>query len=111
MASIIITLDLPGVNGKLDQIITLLQAQVAEVTKMDAKTQASLDALNAAVAEQTTIETSVETLLTGLSAQIAALKVNQTDPAVLAAIDAAAAIVAADNAKTVAAVTANTPAA
>lgn len=78
---------------------------------VDAKTQADLDALNAAVAEQTTVESSVETLLNGLSAQIAALKTGQTDPAVLAVLEQAAAIVSGNNAKAKAAVVANTPAA
>lgn len=78
---------------------------------MDATTQTSIDQLNAAVAAQTTVEASVETLLTGMAAQIAALKTGQTDPAVLAAIDSASAIVGANNAKASAAVAANTPAA
>ena len=76
--------------------------------KMDAQTQASIDKLNAETARQTTIEASVETLLTGLVKLINDLKVGQTDPAVIAAIDAAAAIVKSDNDK-LEAVVANTP--
>lgn len=110
MANLTITLDLPGVTGQLDQIITLLTAILAEEKTMDAATQASLDKLNLAVTEQTTVEASVETLLTGLSAQIAALKAGVTNPAVIAALDAATAIITADNTKTAAAVVANTPA-
>ncbi len=95
-----------SLNPKLDQLI----AQGVSRMAIDAATQASIDALNTAVAAETTIETSVETLLTGLAAQIAALKAGQTNPAVIAALDAATAIVVADNAKTSAAVVANTPA-
>jgi hypothetical protein len=75
---------------------------------MDAVLQASIDKLNAETARQTTIESSVETLLTGLVKLINDLKVGQTDPAVIAAIDAAAAIVKSDNDK-LEAVVANTP--
>lgn len=85
-------------------IVNLLK----EMIKMDAQTQASIDKLNAETARQTTIEASVETLLTGLVKLINDLKVGQTDPAVIAAIDAAAAIVKSDNDK-LEAVVANTP--
>lgn len=95
---------------RLDQILTRLGVLTTQVTHMDAAAQAKLDALNAEVAKQTTVESSVETLLTGLSAQIAELKKGVTDPAVLAALDAATALVAANNAKAAAAVVANTPA-
>jgi uncharacterized coiled-coil protein SlyX len=91
--------------------LDLILARLEQLIMIDATTQKSLDNLNAAVAAQTTVEASVETLLTGMAAQIAALKTGVTDPAVLAAIDSAAAIVIADNAKTAAAVAANTPAA
>ena len=93
-----------GINRRLNKIIFLLE----EMLKMDANLQASIDSLNAEVARQTTIETSVESLLTGLVALINQLKTGVTDPAVIAAIDAAAAIVKADNDK-LAAVVANTP--
>ena len=85
-------------------IVNLLK----EMIKMDAQTQASIDKLNAETARQTTIEASVETLLTGLVKLINDLKVGQTDPAVIAAIDAAAAIVKSDNDK-LEVVVANTP--
>jgi len=98
------------VTQRLDQILTRLGVLTTQVTHMDAAAQAKLDALNAEVAKQTTVESSVETLLTGLSAQIAELKKGVTDPAVLAALDAATALVAANNAKAAAAVVANTPA-
>lgn len=97
-------------DGAIVRRLDLLLARLESLIIMDAQTQHSLDSLTAAVAEQTTVEASVETLLVGLTTQIAQLKVGVTDPAVLAAIDSAAAIVAADNAKTVAAVLANTPA-
>ena len=79
---------------------------------MDAATQASIDKLNASVATQTTVEKSVETLLNGLAAQIAALKNSLpggTDPAVVTALDAATAIITANNTAAQAAVVANTP--
>jgi hypothetical protein len=78
---------------------------------MNADIQAALDNLNTQVTAQTTVEDSIETLLTGLSAQIAALKTGVTDPAVIAAINSAAEIVANNVARAQAAVTANTPAA
>lgn len=96
-----------GVDRKLDRIITLLNREIA----MTAETQKALDDLNAAVAEQTTVEASIETLLNGLSAQIAALKVGQTDPVVIAALNDATNIVKATVARAQAAVVANTPAA
>ena len=99
-----------GVIERLNQILTHIGALAAQVTHMDAATQTKLDALNTAVAQETTIEQSVETLLTGLSAQIAALKTGVTDPAVLAALDSATAIVATNNAKFAAAIAANTTA-
>lgn len=76
---------------------------------MDAQTRAALDNLNLEVAREATVDASVITLLNGLSAQIAALKAGQTDPAVIAAIDAATAIVKADTDKRAAAVVATTP--
>ena len=102
--------DSVSVTQKLDQILTQMSALVARVNTMDAATQAGLDKLNTAIGKQTTIETSIETLLNGLSAQIAELKKGQTDPAVIAALDAASAIVTANNDKAIAAVLANTPA-
>lgn len=111
MADLHITLDIPSVTTLLTQILTQLRAMQAQELIMDKATQDSIDKLNAAVADQTTIEASVETLLTGMAAQIAALKTGVSDPAVIAAIDAASAIVVADNAKTAAALVANTPAA
>lgn len=101
--------DSASVTPALATLLTHIVALSDQVTSMDATTQAKLDALAAAVAKLTTIEQSVETLLNGLSAQIAELKKGVTDPAVIAAIDAASAIVADNNAKFVAAVTANTP--
>lgn len=92
-------------------ILRALQSLSRKVTRMDANTQTALDNLNAAVADETTIEQSVETLLNGLSAQIAELKAGQTDPAVVAALDAASALVRGNNDKFKAAVLANTPAA
>jgi hypothetical protein len=96
------------VESKLDLLITLVSDLTKELRHMDATTQASLDKLTQAVADETTVEQSVETLLTGLAAEIADLKKNQTDPAVLAAIDSATAIVTSNNDKFKAAVTANT---
>jgi hypothetical protein len=96
--------DSGSADRKLDRILALLEKQIM----IDATTQKSLDDLNAAVAAETQVETSVETLLTGLSDQIAALKTGVTDPAVLAAIDSATAIVTADTARAAAAVAANT---
>ncbi len=98
-----------GADSKLDQILRALgQLKALEMT-MNAATQAALTNLNAKVAEETTVKQSVVTLLQGLSAQIAALKENQTDPAIIAMIDAASAIVAANTAETAASVLANTP--
>lgn len=77
---------------------------------IDATTQQKLDDLNTAVTAETTVEGSVETLLSGLSAQIAALKTGQTDPAILAAIDSATALVNQNTVKFQAAVAANTAA-
>lgn len=76
------------------------------------ETQALAD-LNAATTQQTTIEKSIETLLNGLSAVILGLKQQpgNDDPAVAAAIDAAAAIVKHNNDAITAAIVANTPAA
>jgi hypothetical protein len=108
---IFLHIDSGSVGQKLDEIITQLSVITTQVQNMDAATQAKLDALNTAVAANTTVEQSVETLLTGLAAQIASLKTGVTDPAVLAAIDSATAIVSANNAKFADAVTANTPAA
>ena len=99
-------IDSASVTQKIDRLLTLVE----QVITMDAATQAKLDALSVETTKQTTIEQSVETLLNGLSAQIAELKKGQTDPAVLAALDAATAIVASNNAKFAAAVQANTPA-
>lgn len=93
----------------LEQLLGQIKLLEKKVDKMDATTQASVDKLNAAVAQETTIEQSVETLLIGLSAMILQLKQGQTDPAVIAAIDAAAAIVTSNNDKATAAITANTP--
>lgn len=104
------TRDLLTAIEALSVQLTRLEGKVDRLMALDATTQTSLDNLNAAVAQQTTVESSVETLLTGLSAQIATLKTGQTDPAVIAAIDAAAGIVSANNAKAQAAVVANTPA-
>ncbi len=95
----------------LNTIATRVTAIQVQEIRMNADTQAALDKLNATVTEQTTVEASIETLLTGLSEQISALKNDQTDPAVIDAINAAAAIVSANNAKASAAVVANTPAA
>lgn len=99
-------IDSARVTQMLDEVLTRL----GRVASMNAETQAKLDALSAEVAKQTTIEQSVATLLNGLSAQIAALKNGVTDPAVIKALDDATAIVAANNAKFVADVTANTQA-
>ncbi len=96
--------------AELYHYVRQIHQLLGDLINMDATTQAKLDALAAATAKNTTIEQSVETLLTGLSAQIAELKKGVTDPAVLAAIDAAAELVAANNAKFAAAVVANTPA-
>ncbi len=96
---------------RIETALSILQTKVGMLMAIDANAQKSLDALNVAVAAETTVEQSVNTLLTGLSAQIAALKNGVTDPAVLAAIDAASAIVTTNNAKFQADVVANTPAA
>jgi hypothetical protein len=92
----------------VSQLNGLMFDLTQEIRHMDAKTQASLDNLTTAVTAETTVEASVETLLTGLAAEIATLKAGATDPAVIAAIDSATAIVTANNAKFQAAVTANT---
>ena len=96
-----------GVNQKMDLIITLLK----ELKLMDAATQAALDKLNAAVAEDTNVTNAVVVLLQGMAAQIAELKKGTTDPAVIAALDAAAEIVASNTKKAADAVVANTPSA
>jgi len=99
-------------NTKLDQILsrlTAIQATQRQELVMDAATQASIDNLLAKVTESSSTEDSIETLLTGLSAAIADLKKNQTDPAVGAALDAAAALVSGVTARAQAAVVANTP--
>ena len=93
---------------KLEKILSQLIELTQRIIKMDAATQTALDNLNAAVAQQTTVETSVETLLNGLSAQILDLKKGTTDPAVAAALQSAADLVNANNAKATAAVVANT---
>lgn len=95
----------------LERILTHVLVIEAQEISMDAATQKSIDNLNANVQADTDAEHATQTLLGGLSAQIAALKVGQTDPAVIAAIDAAAAIVGANAAASAAAVVANTPAA
>jgi hypothetical protein len=82
----------------------------SQVLHMDSATQASLDDLLANVAIASTVETSIETLLTGLSDQITKLATSQSDPAVVAAIQQAAALVAAVNARAQTAVIAHTPA-
>jgi len=109
---VVLLLDSDRVDRKLDVILAQLRSvrdtQTQELA-MDAATQASLDNLNAKVADQTTIETSIETLLTGLSQAIADLKKGTSDPAVIAALDAAAAIVSRNNDAAAAAVVANTP--
>ncbi len=102
---------LSGIASDIKLLLTKLDSLRSTIMALDAKAQASLDNLNAKVAEQTTIEQSVETLLNGLSAEIANLKTTTTDPAVAAALDAAAALVTANNDKFKAAVVANTPAA
>ncbi len=78
---------------------------------MDAATQKSIDNLNAQVAAETKADAAVVALLEGLAAQIKTLGSGVTDPAVLAAIDAAAAIVKTNADASAAAVVANTPAA
>jgi ABC-type iron transport system FetAB ATPase subunit len=102
---------LARLDRKVDLLLAAVTSLIQEIRHMNAYTQAALDKLNQAVADETTVEQSVETLLTGLAAQIADLKNNQTDPAVLQAIDDAAALVTANNDKFKAAVLANTPAA
>jgi hypothetical protein len=95
-------------DSKLDKILFQIGVLSLRMAHMDAATQAALTNLGDAVAEQTTIETSVETLLNGLSAQILDLKNQQTDPAVVAALQSAADLVNSNNAKFKAAVVANT---
>jgi secreted Zn-dependent insulinase-like peptidase len=102
---------LTRIENKLDALLKQLGViQTQEIT-MDAATQKSIDALNTTVEALPDVETSIETLLKGQAELIAQLKTGQTDPAVLAAIDAATAIVSADIARAKAAVIANTPAA
>jgi hypothetical protein len=98
------------IPAQLDALQTHVVTLTKKVMQMDAATQAKLDALSAAVAANTSVEQSVKTLLEGLAAQIAELKKGVTDPAILDAIDAAAALVTANTAKFAADVTANTPA-
>jgi hypothetical protein len=105
----VIDLILGAINKRFDDMSVQLTQLSQQVTTMDAATQAALDALSAEVARETTIEASVKTLLEGLAAQIEALKNTQTDPAVIAAIQAAADLVKANNDKFAADVTANTP--
>lgn len=95
-------------SQKIEKILSLLTTLFDKVVLMDANMQAAVDKLNAAVAEQTTVEASIEALLTGMAAQIKSLGAGVTDPVVLKAISDAADIVAANNAKAAAAVTANT---
>ena len=108
---VFVHIDIGSLDRKLDQILSRLQAAEAKEIRMDAKMTASLAKLNTSVEEQTSVEQSIETLLTGLSAQIASLKQGQTDPAVIDAIDKAAALVSSNTAAAKAAVIANTPAA
>ena len=93
----------------VSQLIAAVTALSGKVDRMDTQVQAALDKLSVEVNRQTDIETSVKTLLEGLAAQIAALKVGQTDPAVIAALDAAAELVRSNNDKLAADVVANTP--
>lgn len=86
-------------NQIIDRVIStvLLICLKGNEMAFDPATQASTDALKAAVAANTSIKGSVDTLLDGLAAQLAALKTGKTDPAVLAIIDEATAIVLANN--------------
>jgi hypothetical protein len=95
-------------NSILQEILSQVGILSQRMAHMDAATQTALTNLGAAVAEQTTIEASVETLLNGLSAQILDLKNQQTDPAVVAALQSAADLVSSNNTKFKAAVVANT---
>jgi hypothetical protein len=97
---------LEKILGRVDDI----QDKVGRLMAIDAAAQKSLDNLTTQVAAETDAETAAEAAFTGLAAQIAGLKTGQTDPAVLAAIDNAAALVQANAAKLSAAVAANTPA-
>lgn len=86
-----------------------LDTLIKRIDKMDAATQAALVRLQDAVAAETTVENSVIALLNGLSAQILDLKNQTSDPAVAAALQAAADLVTANTTKLSDAVTANTP--
>lgn len=88
--------DLRRLEDKLDQILTIVINQGAQI-------MATLQDLQAAVTAEDTVIDSAITLLQGLAAQIAALTPNQ------AAIDALAADISAKTQALADAVVANTP--
>jgi len=88
-------------TGKLDQIVSMLQAIQSQGGTMSA----AMDALTAQVAQNTSVISSALTLIQGFAAQLAAAG---TDPAALAALQAS--LQQSDDALA-AAVAANTPAA
>lgn len=97
--------------GKLNTLINHVILLEIKVGKMDASTQTSLTNLAAKVQAETDAVSAAQTAFTGLVAEILKLKDGQTDPAVNAAIDAAAAIVDTNNKALAAAIPANTDAA
>lgn len=96
--------------GKLNTIINHIILLEIKVAKMDVTTQTSLDNLAKKVQAETDAVSAAQTAFTGLVAEILKLKDGQSDPAVIAAIDAAAAIVDTNNVKLSAAIPANTDA-
>ncbi len=94
---------------RLETGLSKLATQIGQLMTIDAAAQKSLDALGVAEAGTAALEVQDNTLLQGLVAEIAALKVGVTNPEVLAAIDAATAIVVATKAKLAGDITAYTP--
>ena len=93
----------------MTQQIDLFLTRLNQVIEMNAETQAKVDTLEASIAQLTTVEQSAETAFSGLAAEIAALKgANLSDPATLAALDAATLKVSTVSAHLVAAITAAT---
>ena len=97
---------LHGIEAKLDQILTMLQAE----RKMIMSVQDDVDAAVAAVAQNSTVLGSVQTLLTQLTQMLTNLKGQIMDPTAQAALEQAISTLQANNTALATAVTQNTPA-
>ena len=95
-----------GIEAKLDQILTMLQAE----RKMIMSVQDDVDAAVAAVAQNSTVLGSVQTLLTQLTQMLTNLKGQIMDPTAQAALEQAISTLQANNTALATAVTQNTPA-